>query len=202
MKAALKGLASVLLIGIALVTGTYLTVPTHSTDATHFDVLIVLGYPSDDDGKPSPEQRARVMEAVREFKAGRAEHLIMTGAAAHNRWVEAESMARTAEQEGVPTEDIVVEPRAGNTIENIYYSQQIMQDRGWTSAEVVSSPSHLPRAGLILQHYSFGWRTHAASWPDGYSMVRIAAIYVHEMQLTAKLRWFGFSWSQFLPAKP
>ena len=79
-------------------------------DATHFDTLIVLGSPADPDGKPSPEQRERVMEAVREFRAGRASHIIVSGGAAHNQWSEAGTMARIAESAGVPSQDIVPEP--------------------------------------------------------------------------------------------
>jgi uncharacterized SAM-binding protein YcdF (DUF218 family) len=109
-------------------------------------------------------------------------------------------MARTAEAAGVPAAEIVVEPKARNTIENIFYSDQIMKQHGWNSAEVVSSPSHLPRAGLILSHYRFGWRTHAAPWPVEYSLGRVALIYFYEAQQTARLRWFGFTPSKFLPA--
>jgi len=199
MRAGLKWLAAIVLSVVAAVFAAYTTVPSHTTTTNHFDVLIVLGYPSEDDGRPTPEQQARVMEAVREFKAGRADHLIVSGAAAHNQWIEADSMARTAEQEGVPPDDVVVEPRARNTIENIYYSNEIMRQHWWTSAEVVSSPSHLPRAGLILEHYGFAWRTHAAPWPVDYSVGKTAAIYFYEAQQTARLRWFGFKSSPFLP---
>ena len=174
---------------------------THTSEATRFDTLIVLGSPADPDGKPSPEQRERVLEAVREFKAGRAGHLIVSGAAVHNQWSEGATMARVAEAAGVPEEDIVVEDRARNTIQNIFYSHQIMQQHGWTSAEVVSSPSHLPRSALILEHYGFAWRTQAAHWPLEYEWWRIAPYYVYEALGTTALRWFGFRASPFMPAK-
>ena len=199
MRIALKGISVLIGIVVAVALLTFFSVPNHTTDASHFDAIIVLGYPSDDDGQPSLEQRSRVMEAVREFKAGRAKYVIMTGAAAHNQWVEAESMARLAEKEGVPAEDVVVEPKAHNTIENIFYSNQLMQQHGWSTAEVISSPSHLPRTGLILAHYRFGWRTHKAPWPYGFPIGRMAATYVYEVEQTAKLRWFGFSPSRYLP---
>ena len=37
-----------------------------------------------------------------------------------------------------------------------------MRSHGWESAEVISSPSHLPRAGLILSHLPMKWRVEAA----------------------------------------
>ena len=199
MKFALKAAAVLCLLYGAIVGITYWTAPLHTTEATHVDTLIVLGYPCEDDGRPSPEQRERVLEAVREFKAGRASHMIMTGAAAHNQWIEAESMARMAEQNGVPSGDLTVEPNARNTIENIYYSNKIMADHGWKSAEVVSSVSHLPRAGLILGHYGFTWRTHSARWPVEYSIGHVVAVYLFEAQQTTRLRWFGFPTNKFLP---
>jgi len=55
----------------------------------------------------------------------------------------------------VPAEVVLVEGQAQNTIQNIYYSEKIMAAHHWTSAEVISSASHLPRAALILKHYSF-----------------------------------------------
>jgi uncharacterized SAM-binding protein YcdF (DUF218 family) len=98
----------------------YRSIPTHNTDLTHFDTIIVLGTPANADGSPSPEQRERTLEGVREFKAGVAPHLILTGAPAHNQFVEAHVMALLATARGVPPEDVVEEDRAQNTIQNIF----------------------------------------------------------------------------------
>lgn len=197
----LRWLCAVLVLGLLAVVATYETVPTHNMEATHFDTLIVLGSPADPDGKPSPEQRERVMEAVREFRGGRARHIIVSGGAVHNQWVESRKMAEIAEAAGVPAENVVVEEKARNTIENVYYSHEIMQARGWSTAEVVSSPAHIPRAGLILEHWRFGWRTHAAHWPPEYERRRIAPYYLYEALGTTALRWFGYRASRFLPEK-
>ncbi len=140
--------------------------PAGNTQATHFDAIIVLGYPSDGDGNPTPDQLARVSEAVKEYQRGVAPRLILSGAAAHNQYVEAESMARVARAQGVPAEAIFQEPRALDTIQNACYSAQIMQKHGWKSAEVVTSRQHLPRAGIIFSHLpaelALKWRGHAA----------------------------------------
>jgi uncharacterized SAM-binding protein YcdF (DUF218 family) len=136
--------------------------PTASTTQDHFDVLMVLGYPADADGNPTPTELARVTEAVEEYERGVAPRMIMTGGPAHNRFVEAEVMARLAEAQGIPAEAIVEEPTARNTIENTCDSLRIMRSHGWESAEVISSASHLPRTGLILSRLPLKWRTHAA----------------------------------------
>jgi uncharacterized SAM-binding protein YcdF (DUF218 family) len=136
--------------------------PKENTTQDQFDVLIVLGYPADSDGNPSPTELARVSEAVREYERGVAPRMILTGGAAHNRFVEAQVMARVAEAQGIPADMIVEEPKAHNTIENACDSLRLMQIRGWQSAEVISSANHLPRAAMILSRLPLKWRVHAA----------------------------------------
>ncbi|HZY71695.1 MAG TPA: YdcF family protein [Edaphobacter sp.] len=189
--------------------GIYLTIPTHNTAATRFDAIVVLGYPASTNGTPTPEQRERVLEGVREYKAGVAPYLILSGAAAHNRYVEADVMAQLARSQGVPASAILEEAQAHNTIQNIYYSARIMHDHGWSSAEIVSSPSHLPRAALIANTLNvdrpglyINWRTHAARWPAEYSVFRKAALYIGEARNCLILRFNGFPSSQFLPRDP
>ena len=79
--------------------------------------------------------------------------MIVTGGAAHNQFYEADCMRRMAIEQGVPADAVVEEKQAQDTIQNIWFSKQIMDAHGWRSAEVVSSPSHLPRTALILEHY-------------------------------------------------
>jgi uncharacterized SAM-binding protein YcdF (DUF218 family) len=169
---ALGGLGAVLLVLIWAVVARAV-VPKSNTARQSFDAIIVLGTPADSDGNPTPALLDRVSEGVREYQRGIASHLIFTGAAAHNQFVEAEVMARVAEAQGVPASVIFQEPRALDTIQNACYSAQILRDHNWHSAEVVSSASHLPRAAMILSRLpSSGpegsrleWRVHAT--PDG-----------------------------------
>jgi uncharacterized SAM-binding protein YcdF (DUF218 family) len=145
--------------------------PLSNTHLAQFDAIIVLGTPADSDGNPSPTMLERVTEGVGEYRRGVAAHLIVTGAAAHNKFVEAEVMARVAEAQGVPPSAILKEPDALDTIQNACYSARILKTRGWHSVEVVSSPAHLPRAAMILAHLasanpgqaSLEWRVHATS---------------------------------------
>ena len=136
--------------------------PAANTSRERFDAILVLGYPADRDGNPTPTQLARVTEAVHEYERGMAPRLIVSGGAASNRFVEAEVMARTAEAQGVPPPAVFLEPRARDTLQNACYAVQMMQAHGWTSAEVVSSPSHLPRAALIFSRLPIEWRMHPA----------------------------------------
>jgi uncharacterized SAM-binding protein YcdF (DUF218 family) len=136
--------------------------PKGNTAQEHFDVLIVLGSPADADGNPSPAELAGVTEGVNEYERGVAPRMIFTGGAVKNRFVEAQVMARTAEAQGIPVSAVLEDPAARNTMENTCNALGIMRSHGWESAEVISSPSHLPRAGLILSRLPMEWRVHAA----------------------------------------
>ena len=154
--------------------------PKGNTSRSRFDAIIVLGSPADAEGNPTPTQLARVTEAVHEYERGVAPRLILTGGATHKGYVEAKVMARTAEALGVPASSIFPEPDALDTIHNACYASRIMQAHGWRSAEVVSSDSHLPRAGLIFSREPLEWRTHGApslepesgSWPDALETLK------------------------------
>ena len=183
----------------ATVLGFYFFAPNQNAQLNSVDTLIVLGTPSQPDGSPSPEQRERVMEGVREFQKGVGRHIIMTGGPAHNHFVEAHTMALLAIANGVPASVIVEEGQAQDTIQNIYYSEKIMQQNGWHSAEVVSSPYHLPRTALILKRHPYlQWRTHPAHWPPEYGLWKEAQLDWREARGSFRIRMYGFRPSKFL----
>ena len=174
------------------------SLPLSNPDASHFDTLIVLGYPAFPDGTPRPEMRERVLEGVREYRAGVAPRMIMTGGAAHNHTVEAHVMAQLAEAQGVPASAVIEEGQAHDTIQNAYYSVQIMQQHSWHSAEVISSHSHLPRASLIFAHFPITWRMHAAPWPPEYGFFHRTSNEWYEAVDTARIRITTYPESRFL----
>jgi uncharacterized SAM-binding protein YcdF (DUF218 family) len=160
-----RGILICLALGLGLVAWAAVEralAPKGNTTQDHFDVLIVLGTPVDADGNPSPRELARVTEAVHEYERGVAPRIIFTGGAVANRFVEAQVMARTAEAQGIPASAVLEDPAARDTMENTCNALSIMRSHGWQSAEVISSPSHLPRAGLILSRLPMKWRVHGA----------------------------------------
>jgi len=172
----------------------------NANQAKKVDTLIVLGCPTNPDGSPTPEQRERVMEGVREFKKGVSDHIIMTGAAAHNKFVEAHAMALLAEANGVPESAVVEEGQAHDTIQNLYYCDKIMEKNGWRTTEVISSPYHLPRTALILSRYQqLQWETHAAPWPPDYGPSKKIQLDWREALSCFRIRMHGFRSSKFLP---
>jgi len=160
-----RGIAVCVLAVLGLVAWAVLAralAPMSNTELSRFDVLIVLGSPADADGNPTPTELERVTEAVDEYERGVAPRMIFTGGAAHNRFVEAQVMARTAEAQGIPAPVVFVELEARDTIENACDSVRMMRSHGWLSAEVISSRSHLPRAGMIFSRLPLEWRVHVA----------------------------------------
>lgn len=108
------------------------------------DAIIVLGCPSNADGSASTCQLARAGIALRLRATGYADRFIVSGAAVHNAWVEAEALRDLLLAGGVPAERVHLEPQARHTDENLYYATQIMLGQGWRSALVVSDdPGHL-----------------------------------------------------------
>lgn len=136
--------------------------PASNTALNRFDAIIVLGSPADSDGNPKDTQQARVTEAVNEYKRGVASHIILTGGAVSNRFVEARVMARSAQAQGIPESALLEDTQARDTVENACYSLRIMKDHGWRSAEIVSSAYQLPRAGLIFNSLPLQWSAHEA----------------------------------------
>ena len=133
------------------------------------DTIIVLGTPANKDGKPTPTLRERVKTGVKLLKEGLAVRVILTGAAAHNKFVEADVMAAQMLEAGVQPKCIVKESKALNTDQNAFDSYQIMKENRWNSAIIVSSPEHLLRANYIFSHYPIQYYVCACAEPDELS---------------------------------
>ena len=161
LRVALLALAAVaVLLGWAWLARHF--APRGTAGSGPVDALIVLGTPADSDGNPEPAMLDRVNEAVAEYERGAASRLVFSGGAAHNRFVEADVMARVAEADGVPQSAIYRERAAQDTIQNLCNSLAIARANGWRSVEVLSSPAHLPRVRMLLSASQIPWRVHAA----------------------------------------
>jgi uncharacterized SAM-binding protein YcdF (DUF218 family) len=194
----LLALVVLALVAVGAVLILWRTIPRSNTAQQKFDIILVLGVPSRPDGSPSPEQRSRVLEGVREWRSGVAPRIVVSGGPAHNQWVEADTMAKFAEQQGVPVGDVLEERQAHDTIQNVYYTVAIMRAHQWHSAEVVSSGYHLPRAALILARFPIAWRTHSAPWPPEFDILDKAVREWREAVYCLILRTHGFPPSRFI----
>ncbi|HEY2744026.1 MAG TPA: YdcF family protein [Polyangia bacterium] len=119
----------------------------------HYDAALVLGCPALPDGTPSPCERCRVKSAVRQYRRGNVGKLVFSGAAAHSPDVEADVMAALAEHRGVPAADVLREPRALTTWQNVRFSLAILRAHALSTVLVISTADHLPRARRIARFW-------------------------------------------------
>lgn len=135
-------------------------------------VIIVLGHPADEEGNPAPILKSRLDKAIDLYREGKAEKIIVTGAAVYNRFVEAEVMAVYCINNGIPANDIIMEPRARNTYENAGMVKEIMIEKGYTKAIVVTSMFHVKRAKLFFKKQLRDVQVVGCPYPEGFSQFR------------------------------
>lgn len=113
------------------------------------DTLIVLGCRLYGD-VPSLLLKYRLDKALELHKAGMAREIIVSGAMGDGETVtEAYAMKKYLVERGIPPEVIHMEDRSHNTYENLKYSKEIMDIRGFETAIIVSNDFHIFRS-LIL----------------------------------------------------
>jgi uncharacterized SAM-binding protein YcdF (DUF218 family) len=146
-------LAVVLVLSLwALLDLVYVVTGADNDYATQADVIIVLGCNTiGPDSGPTVCISARSAHAADLYKKGIAPAIIATGGPTGGAATEAEVLTSVLESDGVPTDAIIQENRALNTIQNLNYSQAIMREHGWTRAVLVTEPFRIKRATLIAR---------------------------------------------------
>jgi uncharacterized SAM-binding protein YcdF (DUF218 family) len=120
---------------------------------SHYDAALVLGCPAEPDGTASLCERCRVKSAVRQYRRGAVGKIVFSGGAAHSAAVEADVMGDLAVRRGVPAADVLREPRALTTWQNVRYSLAILRAHGLATVLVISTADHLPRARRIARFF-------------------------------------------------
>jgi hypothetical protein len=129
-------------LSLALAGGCFSGLELRTAPTQPFDAVIVPGCPSEDDGSLSLCQVERVVWAALVWERGYTRTFIVSGAAVHSPYVEAEALAAGMAALGVPPEIIYLEPNALHTDENMYDSMQIARALGFRSIAVASSRGH------------------------------------------------------------
>jgi uncharacterized SAM-binding protein YcdF (DUF218 family) len=169
-----------LLLGLVTVVAALFAATYHSIDERSVgdetrsaDVIIVLGAAVWPDEQPGPSLRARTERAIELYQDGYATHLILSGGLGRFPPEEAEVMRRLAVQAGVPSEALVLEKEAHSTWESMVYAGEIMQERGWNTALVVSDPFHMRRSLLMAEDIGFtAYASPALNSPSHNSLSR------------------------------
>jgi uncharacterized SAM-binding protein YcdF (DUF218 family) len=117
-------------------------------DAAGACTVLVLGYPTNDDGTPSAIEVERMEAGATALKAHRCGHMIISGGAAHNGHIEADVMAALAGQLGIKPERLLLERQARDTKENIALSLPLLA--AGANVFIVSNAPHAQRGRRYL----------------------------------------------------
>lgn len=109
------------------------------------DCIIVLGAGVRDAG-PGRCYRPRLNHAVTLYEQGISKHIIVTELSPA-----AEVARRHLLQRGIPPSAIALENESRDTWENLQFSREIMRERGWEGAVVVTCPFHIYRARAMAR---------------------------------------------------
>lgn len=173
-------ITTIILVSVNLYPYLFYSDPITKSVLNEFDTIIVLGYPATKEGKPSPIMRERVIKAVELFNKGYAKNIICSGGDNKNQYREADIMAELAKSLGVPESCLIKEDRSMNTYSNLVNSIDIMKNRNWSSAVVVTSPWHLRRSSYLLSKFNITYVMKKSDYPREFSIFFIALIYMFE----------------------
>lgn len=138
--------------------------------AQPFEVVVIPGCPTEDDGAPSRCQLARALHGAELWEHGWARGFITSGAAVHTPWVEAEMIAALMVAAGVPADRIWIEASALHTDENMYYSLAIARKLRFARLAVASNRAHA-RGGCMMM-VDWGQPCSALALDEGAARAR------------------------------
>jgi len=141
------------------------------------DAIVVFAGGVGESGKAGGGTEERVQHAVDVFKQGLAKHLILSSGYVYS-FSEADVMKTLAVEQGVPSDAIVLEQRSTDTHENVEFVNGILQQHGWRSVLLISSPYHMRRAVLAWRKAAPGVQVIPAAPPRSqfYDHVRGASL--------------------------
>lgn len=141
---------------------------------------------------------ARAKKAIQLYKAGYADKIIFSGAAADSTSISnAEAMRRIAEADGVPASAIYLDESSEDTKQNAANVVNILHNVGARNVILVSSPYHLKRVKMNFQTIdnTISYRTAAADdqhwdwWflkPNGWVIASTEVIGIAELSAEVK----------------
>ena len=116
------------------------------------DVAIVLGA-AINNGTPSPVFRERINHSIYLYKKGVVKKLIYTGGKGKGQvQTESEVAKSYAIHKGVKKEDILIEEKSKNTVENLSEAKKIMDSNKLKNALLISDPFHMKRGVMYAEN--------------------------------------------------
>ena len=130
--------------------------PSDSSQYESVDVGIILGSSMWGDS-PSPSLSERLNYGLKLFHDGKFNHFIVSGGLDQPdfKYTEAEGMRQYLLDHGVSDEAIIMENKATSTLENLQFSQSIMQKNSWNSAVIITHTYHGMRSLEIAEYLNY-----------------------------------------------
>jgi uncharacterized SAM-binding protein YcdF (DUF218 family) len=98
------------------------------------------------------------------YKAKYAPKIIVSGGVDREDNVsEADTMKKIAISQGVSSDDILLEPSATSTYENLLFSKKVLESNKLNSVIIVTEPFHTARVALIAEKLGFKFTVSPAS---------------------------------------
>lgn len=139
----------------------------------------------------------RFIQTALLYKKGYIKKIIASGGQngmfSEDNFVEADFIAKNLVDLGIPAEDIMIENRSKNTVENASYSKELMNRNGLldTKAVLITSAFHIPRATLTFEQAGISVRP----FPCAFSMLPSATKFGGGTMVPAS--WAMDSWGGF-----
>ncbi|MFN8147528.1 MAG: YdcF family protein [Candidatus Nanopelagicales bacterium] len=164
-------LAALLVLVVAAVVGAtafaaYRVVSTARTTGTvPSDAIVVLGA-AQFWGRPSPVLQARLEHAAQLYRDGVADHVVTVGAnQPGDNTTEAVAGRDWLVAHGVPASAVVAVPDGHDTLASLEAVADVMAERGWSTATIVTDPAHEARSVAMAR--ALGIDAHASPTTAG-----------------------------------
>lgn len=131
--------AGLLLLAVAFLGAGRLLV--YDEPPRHADVIVVL----------AGDRGARTAQGAALYHAGWAPQLIVSGGPTYHTTTIAALMRDHAVELGVPADAVIIEDQADSTYGNAVFTQQLMEEHGYTTALVLSSNYHMRRVKYTFE---------------------------------------------------
>lgn len=158
----------ILAITYFLITAASICIYATRDEAREADVAIVLGASVMSKGV-SPVFQERLNHSITLYENGYIDAIIVTGGVGKGNIRSDASVAKDyLVSQNIPKEKIFLEEQSTITQENLKYSKDIMNEKGFETAIIVSDPLHMKRALLMAKDYGI----QAYSSPTPTTMYR------------------------------
>jgi len=138
-------------LGVIVILAVHLFRYGDEFDAEPSDVIIILGSGLRRDGRAGDALWRRSLWGAEIYERGFADAIICTGGVGTGQTrSESEVCKQILMEEGVPEEAILIEKSSHSTEENALYAHQIMDEKGWETAILVTDSFHMLRASWIF----------------------------------------------------